>query len=937
MDTDRWQLLWQRFDQALELPPVQRQRWLADQCGEDQPMLEELQALIAAQSQRDAILDRPAAGHFEAQALAAGDCVDRYRIVRPLGQGGMGSVYLVERIDGEFSQRAALKVIAPGHAHPVLVERFRRERQIMASLDHPGIARLIDGGHTDRGWPYLVMDYVEGEPIDRYCERQRLGMEARLQLVAQVCDAVDYAHRRLVVHRDLKPGNILVNAQGRPVLLDFGIAKLIDPEASDDATALSGLRPFTPGYAAPEQLVGGTIGVGVDVFALGVLIYELIGGRRPFAPEPSNPLQLSERIAEHKITSLRGHLGSALRTGRGRGAELDWIVRRALQSDPEKRYPGAADLGADLRALLAHRPVAARPDSLLYRSAKFCRRHWVGVSISIGFAATVVGFVVQLRNEAARTARALAASQIERDRHQAAADFLRSLFDAADSTQSGGAQISAVELLDRGRLGLESRGDLSDATRRSLQQTLAEVYRNLGRYQEARALLERAQAEIGDEQSADRLRLLADLGTVLQLGGDHEQAQALLQQALALADQLPASDEIRAEIQLRLGQAQQSLGNHQAAGRAFNEAHDLLIGQQSPDRSLLADAVLRLGSWHWMGGRLDQAEQWYRQALEMRRAGGDANLPELARALDAYGAVRHARGDFAEAVVHYSEAVALRRRVLGTHHSHTADSLSNLGAALYDQGDDAQAERVLTEALAIYEKVTGPDNPAVARTLNNLALVRQRGGDRTQALALYQRALSINRQAFGEQHRTVASNLNNLGLLSEQLGDLDAAQRYLTQAISVQEATLGADHVNLAFALGNLGRVKLWQGQPQAAVELLQRASELRQRGLPAEHPVQAETMSWLGYAVCVEQGEQARGAAMLEQALALREAGLEADAVATEESRALLGCCRLAAGDREGALAALQIAVPRLARHWPQSSPGWQMVNAALEQSIAP
>lgn len=933
MDSSRWQQLWKLFDQALEQNPAQREAWVDAACSGDADMAAEVKRLIAAAALQGAILDHPPATISESDTLQPGDCIDRYRIISGLGQGGMGSVYLVERIDGEFRQQAALKVIAPGHAHPVLVERFRRERQIMASLDHPGIARLLDGGHTQNGWPYLVMDYVEGEPIDAYCQRLQLGLSERLRLLAEVCDAVDYAHRRLIVHRDLKPGNILVGALGNPVLLDFGIAKLIDPDASDDATALSGLRPYTPGYAAPEQLEGEPIGVAADVFGLGVLLYELVSGKRPFDEPSKNPQRIAEQIRRQQIPSLRSASSTASKP-QPVGIELDWIVRRALKADPEQRYADAADLARDLRALLQHRPVSARPDSFAYRAGKFCRRHWLGVGISVAFVATVVGFGLQLRLESQRTALALAQSSTERDRQLAVADFLRDLFRAADSTRSAGAEVSAVELLDRGRAALELRSDLTPRTRLTLLRTLAEVYRNMGRYEEATALLENAQATAGDGDVRERVALLADLGAVMHLRGQYSQSLDALEDALRLCLDAQLEPAIESLIRLRLGQALQSLGEHDRAGTAFTRGYDIRFANLPADDPLIADAALRLGSWHWIGGRLDQAESWYARALAMRRAAAETDLPELARALDAFAAVRHARGDFEQGVSVYREAIQLRRRVLGNQHLHTANSLSNLGAVLYDLGSDAEAEIALREALAIYQQVAEPGSTSLAMTMNNLALVRQRSGARAQALDLFEQALAINLAAFGEEHRLVAGNLNNLGILSEQLGDLDAAESYLRRAIAGQEAALGPDHANVAFGLGNLGRVLLWRGQTVAAVQMLERATTIRRLTLLADHPLQAETMSWLGYARCVVQGKHGEGQRMLERALALRQSELEGAAVATEESRALLGSCLLAAGQPELAAQTLAIALPRLRSHWATTSPGWKMLIAA-QQSI--
>lgn len=916
MDAQRWQQQWQLFHQALALPSATRTAWLVEACTDDAALREEVAALLRAHDEADTPLDRaPAVATNSGADLQPGQVVGRFRVVRELGQGGMGRVFLVERAEGDFVQRGALKLLAPGLGGHGLVQRFTRERQILASLDHPHIARLLDGGNLAPGAPYLVMAYVEGEPIDAYCRRVSARVAERLRLVLQLCDALDYAHRHLVVHRDLKPSNVLVDAEGRAVLLDFGIAKLLDTTGDDHATEMHGMRLFTARYASPEQLRGEPMGTATDVYSLGVLSYELIAGRPPYDNTDMTPERVAARIDAQPPPSLgrRAPWGEAL------PAELDWIVRRALAADAPRRYASAGALADDVRALLAHRPVAARPDALLYRARKLLRRRWPWFVATIAFVGLIGVFALRLAAESERTRLALAQTRIERDRSERTAAFLADLFKQADSTQSGGTEISARELLERGRASLAGRDDLPPTVRATLLNTLADVHHNLSLYAQAAALAQESldvAATLGDPGA--RADAWLRLGKAHHQLGAHRQAREALQHALALREADGDALAI-AEAAESLAIVLQSLGERDAARPLFERTVALREANLPHDDGRRADAALRLGSWYWSAGQLDEAARWYGQALTARREAAVHDLPELARALDANAALAHAQGRYDDAISLFDEALTLRRRVLGNEHSQTAGTLSNFGACRFDAGDAAGAEPLLREAIAIYEKVLPPQAAPLAVVLNNLALVRQQAGARDEAQTLYERALAIYRAAYGEDHARVAGTLNNLGLLAEERGDLAQARAHYERALDVQRRLLGPDNAQLAYGMTNLARVLYWRGEAAQAAALFEDALRIRRAALPADHPALAETLTWYGYALC-DQGDAALS--LLREAWRIRQAKLAADSPGMQETRAMLGACLMRHGARaEGEPLWAEARAALLARRGPDDS----------------
>ncbi|MGH2609391.1 MAG: serine/threonine-protein kinase, partial [Tepidiformaceae bacterium] len=508
MDPDRVRRIQELFSQALEREPAERASFLALLRSQEPKLADEVESLLAADLEVDSFLERPPGDVLAVleklqPGLKPGDRIDRYAILRLLGRGGMGRVYLAERADAQYEKQVAIKVVPPGLDTEEILKRFRRERQILANLEHPNIASLLDGGTTSDGRPYLVLEYVEGEPIHRYCDRGRVPIDGRLRLFRTVCAAVQYAHQNLVVHRDLKPSNILVTAAGVPKLLDFGIAKIL--ESGDDSGSTTatrtGLRPMSPEYASPEQVRGGAITTATDVYSLGLVLYELLTGRRAQALESLSLAELERAVLEREperpsiaVGRSQAHARSAARAtaeavaaARASSPEglrrkligdLDTIVMNALQKEAERRYTSVEALSQDIQRHLDGFPVRAHPETLSYRTAKFVRRHTVGVAagalLTLTLAAGMTGILWQARRAAQERDRA----RTEAQKAETIAGFLTDLFRASDPNAALGDTVSVQFILERGHSRISTTLKDQPEVRATMLTVLGSVYRN---------------------------------------------------------------------------------------------------------------------------------------------------------------------------------------------------------------------------------------------------------------------------------------------------------------------------------------------------------------------------------------------------------------------------------------------------------------------------
>jgi serine/threonine-protein kinase len=532
-----------------------RQAFAEQTLGGDAEALREVLSLLRADARARGFLELPlvepaAGGAAEAQGAAwIGKRIGPYRLVGKLGEGGMSTVYLAEREDEQYRRQVAIKVVRSAFAGEDQLRRFRAERQILASLDHPGIARLYDGGATEEGLPYLVMEYIEGEPIDDFCDRRRLTIAQRIELFRAVCSAVHYAHQNLVVHRDLKPGNILVTTAGLPRLLDFGIAKLLTPELlpAGPVTTVAWLRLMTPYYASPEQILGKPVTTGSDVYSLGLLLYKLLTGRLPRRFAGQAPAAIERVVTEEEPEKPSAAVGRGGRDGpegpptpeagqleavaRARGVrpaqlrrllagDLDTVVLSALRRDPQRRYGSAEQLSEDLRRHLEGLPVLAHPDSLPYRAGKFLRRHRLAVGAAAAILLLAVGAAVAFALQSARLARERDRAERERVKAQRVAEFLEEVFSLSHRADPRIEPMTALEVLERGARKLDQMGD-QPQIQAALMHTMGRIYRDLGRFEQAAPLLERALAartKLPEAEPAEVLENMEDLGVLLVVG-----------------------------------------------------------------------------------------------------------------------------------------------------------------------------------------------------------------------------------------------------------------------------------------------------------------------------------------------------------------------------------------------------------------------------------
>jgi len=785
----RWMRVRDLFEQAIELPAHQRESFIDKNCAGDDSLRDELQALVASDLAHSkspltsAIGAAVDATTRERRHELLGTVIGPYRLTSVLGHGGAGTVYLGERVDRQYSAQVAVKVVEGAALHAEISRRFRAERQILANLNHPHIARLIDAGETPQGFPYLVMEYVHGEPIHQYCDRLQLSLDERVSLLLKVCAAVHYAHQNLVVHRDLKPGNILVTPDGTPKLLDFGIAKLLDTGDTAAEMALTRLndRILTPEYASPEQILGQTVTTSSDVYALGVVLYELLTGLRPYKVSSASQLELERTICItdparpstavreallklsddppptrniHTVAEARGTTPMRLRSLLN--GDLDAILLRALRKEPVHRYNSIEQFAADLRRHLARAPVLAREGNWVYYAQRFTRRHIFGVSVTAGFIVVLAAALIVTSIQAKRIAEQRDAANREKQTSEAVANFMLNVFAAADPFTVQDKQVTAGELLDRAAKNIHE--DL-------------------------------------DQQPAVKARLLEAIGRSYQRQGHANIGIGLLEEALQIRRRQEGGNNPALVPTLsNLARAQLFQSETAAAKASLEEAHGLLE----------------------KAGKKDSAEYAH-------------ILADLSR-------VEYERGETATARQRIEEALPLLKKHYGTKHIEVASALTLLGYILQWQGDFTEMEHVAAEAVATYQSSTPELHPDRMLAEGLLAESLFGLGRIDEAAPQIERVFAAKKKVFGEKSSRIADELQLLVRLRRAQNRLDDAESFARESLSIKLQTLGEQNQNTAYARTTLA-VILWQlDKPTEAERELRSALVAYKKLLPAEN-----------------------------------------------------------------------------------------------------
>jgi eukaryotic-like serine/threonine-protein kinase len=846
LSPDRWRALGPYLDDALDMTVEDRAAWLASLGSQDAALAADLRALLAEHEalHTSDFLERtdPLPAHAGLSASLAGQIIGAYRLVSCIGQGGMGSVWLAERCDGRFEGRAAIKLLNMSLVGRTGEQRFRREGDILARLTHPHIAHLIDAGVSPTAHPYLVIEHVEGQSIDRYCDEHTLDIDARLRLFLHVLEAVAHAHANLIVHRDLKPANVLVRVDGEVKLLDFGIAKLLEAEAETTSvpagpTALTreGGGAFTPAFAAPEQLTGGQVTTGTDVYALGVLLYVLLTGQHPAGSGVRSPADLMRAIVDDEprkasdaVVSPAESPDARARDAAHRGTtpgrlrrrlqgDLDTIVAKTLRKTASARYASVTALADDIQRSLGHEPISARPDTLRYRATAFARRHWRGVATAAAVVLLLGGstafYTTRLATERDR-------ARMEAAKAAKASELLTGLLAAADpyATRQTRGEPTIRGLLDVGAERVQKELAGEPELQAEMLTVIGRIYRRLGAYNEARPLLERALA----------------IGRPV-FGPEHERlAQSLHDLGVLLAE----------------------MGDYAAAGRSLEEALSMRRHRLGPEHADVAVTLVELGRVYQDQGLNARAEPLQREAL------------------------------------------AIRRKAFGEQHRETATSLSDLASVLRLNGDLSGAELLLRQCLETNLKTIGPDHANTFLTLHDLALIAAARGDYATAETSLRGLLTLGRKALGDRHPHLAAAMNNLARALLERGQYGEAASVLGDALSIAIPAFGNDHPLIAIYKVNLASAHLARQEAGRAEVLLREALDIRVR-TPRVVPNRRRTLPEDDWSVGAIKS-------LLGASLAAQARYAEAEAALLEAHRDLTGVPRAPSRDEQATIARL-------------------------------
>ena len=818
MPPERWKQINDLLDAVLEQPPQNRSTYLDAHSEGDPALHQEVKALLASYEEADRFLEAPASPFLEAvfpipePPSLEGQRVGVYRILNRIGQGGMGAVYLAERDD--VQKKVALKLVRDGLASPEHRQRFLVERRLLARLEHPNIARLLDAGVTEQGAPYFAMEYVEGQPLDAYCDSQRRTVIERLELFQTVCRVVHYAHQNLVVHRDLKPSNILVTEDGDVRLLDFGIAKLLEEETEEQAILTQpGARLMTPAYASPEQLRAEPVTTATDIYSLGVILYELLTGQRPFDDEASNlehaysdralikPSTAVTTKREDTTTVSKARSTTVEQLRRRLSGDLDAICLKALRREPERRYRSAEQFLEDIRRHLDGLPVNARKDTVGYRLTKFARRNR-------GVVAAAALVVLSLLGGIVATSRQAHIAEAERDRAEQVVAILPELFWSLEPGELQNTAVTPEEMLDRGLEQIEEKLANQPEIQARVLTLATDLYLRLAAYKKAEAAARKAldlrKKRYGEEHQ-NVAASMAMLAQSLDKQGNYDEAEPLHRNALAMR-------------------------------RDF-------LGNEHLD---VATSLHNLAMLVEIRGAYDEAEQLNREALAIRQKLG-AEPRDIAFTQANLAVVFYYKGEYDEAEQLTREALALRRTTLGQTHPDVANSLATLATILQARDEDADVEPLYRQGLSILKKTHGDEHPYIAYTLNSLGLALHKKTAYEEANACLLEALAILRKIHGEEHFWVSIVLHNLALVQADQGNVAQAESMYREVITMRRRLLGSEHPELAFSLYGLGQMLMKNGLPGEAEPLLREAFVIRQNALPQGHKDIALSQNMLG------------------------------------------------------------------------------------------
>ena len=800
MTPEKWELVKKIFHAALEREPAERTAFVEEECGDDETLIIEVGSLLEHHSADDEAFDSPAFRPISEfiqdrnDRSRIGEIVGSYKLESEIGRGGMGTVYLASRADKAFEKKVALKLIKRGFDTDEIIERFRHERQILAVLEHPNITRLLDGGSTDDGLPFIVMDHVDGLPLRDYANKKKLSVIERLEIFLEICAAIAYAHKNLVIHRDLKPTNILVTADGTPKLLDFGIAKLVAADGDEKTMGgtINAVRAMTPDYASPEQINGERVTTSSDVYSLGVVLYEILTGHHPYRFKKKSVDEINRILTDTSPTKpssicrskgVKVAVHDPETVARILSGDLDNIILMALRKEPERRYSSVEQFATDIRRYLAGLPVIAREDTFGYRASKFIGRNKAGVAAGVGIAASLIGGLIAVSRQATIAARQRDRARQEAEKAQKINRFLQKMLSSADPRQIG-RDLRVADMLKVAARSIENSFSLEPEIAGDLMTTIGLTHLSLGQIEEAernlRTALELRLKYCGDNSIEVAISRF-NYGKLLQEKGDLEPAESLYCQALEVLE---------------------------ARGR-----HELEV----------ADVLQNLGYVRALKGNTRDAIDLHERELKIRRSKEGEDHPNYANALCKLANVLAVQGKYKAAEKLHRHALVIFRSVYGGIHPDIATTMSNLVRDVLPTRPE-EAERLSNDALSMRRKMLGNDHPEVAWSWYNLAYVLLELKKSEEAEAALNDALRMRGPNVPDEHPVVASCYLLMGRSLMGRGLYGAARAAFERCLELRQKTLPADHWLLDTTHSFLGECLVHLGDPEQGKRLMQKS-----------------------------------------------------------------------------------------------------------------